>query len=206
MDTALAILLGIGLAASCGFRVFVPLLVAGIATSAGYLDVAAGFEWLGSTPALIGLAVAAVVEIGAFYIPWIDKALDAVATPAAVVAGAVVFAAVAVDLDPFVKWTLAVIAGGGSAAAVQGGTVLARLASTATTGGLANFAVNTIETIAGFVFSLLAIILPILTVVILATLIATMYYVGRRTLRRRSLPAPAGSPFGRSGRGRDNRA
>jgi hypothetical protein len=184
MDSALAVIVGVGLAASCGFRVFAPLLVVSGATNAGYLEVAAGFDWIGTWPAFVAFAVAAVVEIGAFYIPWLDHLLDAIASPVAVIAGAVLFAAVTVDLDPFLRWSLAIIAGGGSAAIVQGGTVLTRAASTATTAGLGNFIVNTIETMAGFLFSVLSIVVPVVAIVLLAAFSATMYYVGRRVLRR----------------------
>jgi hypothetical protein len=184
MDSALAVILGIGLAASCGFRVFAPLLVASAATHAGYLDVAQGFDWLGTWPATIAFAVAAAVEIAAFYIPWLDNLLDTIATPIAAIAGVVLFAAVAVDLDPFLKWSLAIIGGGGSAALVQGGTVLTRAASTSTTGGLANFVVSTFETAAGFFFSLMAIVVPVLTLILLVALVASMYYVRRRVLRK----------------------
>jgi hypothetical protein len=184
MESILAVIVGVGLAASCGFRVFVPFLVASIATQAGYLDVAQGFDWLGTWPATIAFAAAAVIEIAAFYIPWLDNLLDTIASPAAVIAGAVLFAAVAVDLDPFLKWTLAIIAGGGSAAIVQGGTVLTRAASTSTTAGLANFAINTIETAAGFAFSFMSLVVPILALVLLVLLIAGMYYSGRTALRR----------------------
>jgi hypothetical protein len=183
MDSVVGVILGIGLAASCGFRVFVPLLVASVATQAGYLDVGDGFDWLATWPATIAFGVAAVVEIGAFYIPWLDNLLDAIASPAAVVAGAVLFAAFAVDLDPFLKWMLAIIAGGGSAAIVQTGTVLTRAASTSTTAGLANFLVSTFETVAGFSFSLMAIVVPILTLILLIVLTAIMFYIGRRVLR-----------------------
>jgi hypothetical protein len=184
MDSVLGVILGIGLAASCGFRVFAPLLVVSAATNAGYLSLSEGFDWIGEWPALVAFAVAAAVEIAAFYIPWLDSLLDTIASPIAIVAGAVMFAAVAVDLDPFLKWSLAIIAGGGSAALVQGGTVLARVASTGTTGGLANFIVSTFETVAGFLFSLMAIVVPVLAVICLAILIAGMYYVGRHVLQR----------------------
>jgi len=184
MESILALVVGIGLAASCGFRVFAPLLVASAATHAGYLDVAQGFDWLGTWTATIAFAVAAAVEIGAFYIPWLDNLLDSIASPAAVIAGVVLFAAVAVDIDPFLKWSLAIIAGGGSAAIVQGGTVLTRAASTGTTAGLANFAVSTIETVAGFLFSLMAIAVPVLTLILLVALVAAMYYLSRRVLRK----------------------
>jgi hypothetical protein len=188
MDAAVAVMVGIGLAASCGFRVFAPLLVVSGASIAGYLDVADSFSWIGTWPALAGFAVAAIVEIGAFYVPWLDNLLDTIASPIAIIAGAVLFAAVAVDLDPFLRWSLAIIAGGGSAAIVQGGTVVTRAASTTTTAGLANLVLSTLETAAGFVFSLTAIVVPILTLNLLAVLVATMYYVGRRVLRQVSSP------------------
>ena len=107
------------------------------------------------------------MEIGAYYVPWLDNALDAIASPLSVVAGAILFAASVTGFDPFWQWSLAIIAGGGAAAMVQGGTVAARLASTATTGGLANFVVNTVETIFGAVFSVLAIVVPVVALVLL---------------------------------------
>jgi Domain of unknown function (DUF4126) len=184
MEATLAVLVGIGLAASCGFRVFIPLLVASAASHAGYLDVAQGFEWLGTWPATIAFAVAAVGEVAAFYVPLVDNLLDTIASPAAVIAGAVLFAAVAVDLGPFLHWTLAIIAGGGSAAAVQAGTVATRLTSTGTTFGLANFAVASLETAAGFAFSAMAIAVPVLATILLVALTAAMFFFGRRVLRR----------------------
>lgn len=183
MEHAIAILLGIGLAASCGFRVFTPLLVVSIAARSGYLHLAGGFDWMGTWPALIAFAVATVVEIGAYYIPWLDNALDVAASPVSVVAGTVLFAAMVADFDPLLQWSLAVIAGGGAAGVVQGGTVAARAASTVVTGGTGNSLVNTIETAAGFVFSVLSIIMPVLAVILLLVSIIALYYVGRRVLR-----------------------
>jgi hypothetical protein len=184
MDAALAVIVGIGLAASCGFRVFAPLLVVSGAALAGRLDLADGFSWIGTWPAFVAFAVAAIAEIGAFYVPWLDNLLDTIASPIAIVAGAALFAAVAVDLDPFLRWSLAIIAGGGSAAVVQGGTVLTRVASTGATAGFGNFIISTLETIAGFIFSIMSIVIPILTIVLLAVLVGTMYFIGRRVLKK----------------------
>jgi len=184
MDTVLAITLGICLAASCGFRVFAPLLVTSIAANAGFLNISDNFAWLGGTPSLVAFAIASAVEMGAFYIPWLDHALDVIASPIAVIAGAILFAAVAFDLDPFVKWALAIVAGGGSAAVVQGGTMVTRGGSTVTTGGLANFIVSTFENIAAIVFPMLSLILPLLTFAALVALIVAMYVAGRRLLRQ----------------------
>lgn len=193
MVTAFAILVGIGLAASCGFRVFVPMLVVSVAAHTGYLELAESFRWLGTLPALVAFAVASVVEIGAYYVPWLDNLLDTIATPIAMVAGTVLFAASVTDLDPFLQWSLAIIGGGGSAGIVQGATVVTRLASTATTGGLANFVFNTVETITGFVASILAIVVPILAVALMLTAVAIMVLIGRPILGR-LIALPTGPP------------
>jgi hypothetical protein len=183
VDFVLATLLGIGLAASCGFRVFAPLLVASVAAYSGYLNLTTGFEWLGTVPAISALAVATVIETLAYYIPWLDNLLDTIASPLAVVAGMVLFAASVTGLDPFLKWTLAIIAGGGSAAIVQGGTVFARGASTATSGGLANFVISTFELIASVFFPAVAIVVPLVAVILLAIVVGVMYYMARRLVR-----------------------
>jgi hypothetical protein len=83
------------------------------------------------------LGAAALAEILAYYVPGVDNLLDAVATPTAFVAGTVVSAAVMVDLPPILKWTAAVIAGGGVAGLTQGVTAMLRAKSTVLTGGSA---------------------------------------------------------------------
>ena len=115
METLLALCAGLGLAAACGFRVFVPLLVMSIAVHGGHLQVSQGMSWIGSTPALIAFSIATALEIGGYYVPWVDNFLDTVATPAAIVAGTIVTASMVTDVSPFLRWTLAVIAGGGIA-------------------------------------------------------------------------------------------
>src|SRR3982751_1473563 len=94
MDIVLSIALGIGLAAAAGFRVFLPLLATSIAAYTGHLHLSENFTWLGSMPALVMFAVAAVVEILAYYVPAVDNLLDTIMTPLALVAGTVLSAAV----------------------------------------------------------------------------------------------------------------
>jgi hypothetical protein len=136
MDSALAVIVGIGLAASCGFRVFVPLLVCSVAANAGYLELAEGFQWIGTWAAFAAFAVAATVEVAAYYVPWLDNLLDTIASPAGMIAGVILFAASVTDLDPLLHWSLALIAGGGAAGIVQGGTVVTRVAYTTSNGGV----------------------------------------------------------------------
>ena len=194
METLLSIGIGLGLAAACGFRVFVPLLVASIAARAGYLSLAAGFDWVGTEPALYAFATATVLEILAYYIPWLDNVLDAIATPAAVIAGMLVGAAVFTDLPPFLKWSLAIIAGGAAAGMVQGATGLLRLKSTALTGGLANPMVSTLELAGSLVTAVMALMVPVVALVLVAALcVAAFRLAGRILFGRRAKgdpPAP----------------
>jgi hypothetical protein len=182
MSTGLSVALGLGLAAAAGFRIFVPLLVMSIAGMSGHLPLSHGMAWIASLPALIAFATATVLEVGAYYVPWLDHALDVVATPMAVVAGAVVSASVMVDLPPLVKWGVALIAGGGAAGLVQGATMLARLKSSVTTAGLANPIVATFELVSSVVTSLLSLVVPILALLAVAGFCIAVFWVSHRVM------------------------
>ena len=166
LDLALSIALGVGLAAATGFRVFLPMLVVSAAAYTGYLPVGENFAWLGTPPALMMLGVAAVVEILAYYIPGVDNLLDTLATPAAVVAGTLVSAAVITDLPPMLKWTTAIIAGGGVAGLTQGVTALLRAKSTVLTGGVGNPVIATAELGGSLLVSLLALAAPLIALLV----------------------------------------
>src|SRR6185369_16496463 len=118
------------------FRVFLPMLIMSGAAYTGHLSLDDNFAWLGTLSALTMLSVAALAEVLAYYVPGVDNLLDSLATPAALVAGTVVSAAVMTDLPPMVKWATAVIAGGGIAGVMQSMTALLRAHSTVLTGGL----------------------------------------------------------------------
>jgi hypothetical protein len=166
METLLALCIGIGLSAACGFRIFVPLLVMSLAAASGHLELAEGFEWIGSPAAVTAFGIATALEIMAYYIPAVDNLLDTVATPAAAIAGTMITAAVITDMSPFLTWSLAAIVGGGSAATVQGVTSVTRLVSTGTTGGLGNPLVSTAEAAGATFLSLLTILLPVVAAVL----------------------------------------
>lgn len=172
METALSIAIGIGLSAACGFRIFVPLLMMSIASLSGYLHLSPGFDWIGTYPALIAFGTATILEVAAYFVPVLDHALDTITSPVAVVAGTIATASVVTDLAPFLRWTLALIAGGGIAGIVQGSTVLLRAKSSAFTGGIGNPVVSTGELLAAMGTALLAIILPVVCIALIAILIA----------------------------------
>lgn len=173
----LSLCIGIGLSAACGFRVFIPLLVMSIASYSGHLQLASGFEWIGTPVALTTFSLATALEITAYYVPWLDNALDSIATPAAAIAGTVVMASMVADVSPYLKWSLAVIAGGGAATLVQGATVLVRGVSTATTAGLANPLFATIELGGSVATSVLAILSVPTALLVLA---AVLFFTGRK--------------------------
>jgi Domain of unknown function (DUF4126) len=168
-DLGLSIVLGVGLAAATGFRVFLPMLIVSVASYTGHLSLGESFAWLGTPAALTMLGAAALAEIAAYYIPGVDNLLDALATPAAFVAGTIVSAAVMTDLPPTVKWPAAIIAGGGVAGITQGVTAALRANSTVFTGGVGNLVLATLELGGALLVSLLALAAPVaaLAVVIL---------------------------------------
>lgn len=180
-DWIVSACLGVGLAACCGFRVFVPMLVAGLATKLGVIGTMSGFEWISSWPALFLLGSATVFELGAYYVPWLDNVLDTIAGPAAIVAGTVLSTSFLQIDSPVLDWGLGLMLGGGSAGLIQAGTSLLRLGSTATTGGLANPVVSTAENAASFGFSILAVLLPLVCIVLI---IIMLIYIASRLARR----------------------
>lgn len=189
METIAALGMGLGLAAACGLRVFVPLLIVGLATKLGLMSPGQGFEWVASWPALLALTTASLLEVCAYYVPWLDHALDTVATPAAAIAGALMTASqlgIAAPgaglLEHAAKLVGGGLAGGGLAGMIQVSTVGVRGLSTMTTAGLGNAIVATVENIGAIVLSVLAIIVPAL--IGLAIAVVCLLLV-RRWLRRR---------------------
>jgi hypothetical protein len=141
-----------------------------LASLSGQLHLSSGFAWIGSYYATIAFGTATVVEVLGYYIPWLDHVLDIVATPAAIIAGTIATASLVTDMSPFLKWTLALIAGGGIAGLVQGSTVALRAKSSVSTAGIGNPLVSTLELVGSIITALLAIVVPILCLILIALL------------------------------------
>ena len=183
MELLLSVALGIGLSAAVGMRVFAPFAVMSVAALTGQLDLSDGFAWIGTYEALVLLSVATLIEILSYYIPWVDNLLDTIATPAAILAGAIATASVVTDISPMMRWTLAIIAGGGTAGIIQMGTTWVRGLSSVTTGGLGNFVVSTGEWMGALTVATFAVLFPLLVVIFVAILILAIV---RRASRHRS--------------------
>jgi hypothetical protein len=182
-DVALSIVLGVALAGATGFRVFLPMLIVSGAAYTGHLQLDNSFAWLGTPSALIMLTVAAVAEVLAYYVPVIDNLLDVVAAPAAFIAGTVLSAAVMTDMPPMVKWTAAVVAGGGVAGFTRGLTGILRAHSTVLTGGLGNFVISTAELGGAVLISFLALAAPIAAIALVALFLLVAISLFRRLFR-----------------------
>jgi len=191
MDTVeiiFSVFLGIGLAAAVGFRVFLPLLVLSLAGFYDYIPLNESWAWAGSLTAVITLGVATLVEIFGYYIPWFDNVLDTIAIPLAAIAGTAVMMATVSELSPVVTWALAIIAGGGTATAIKGNTSAIRLTSSATTGGIGNPIVATVETATSTVMSLLSVFIAPLAFLFVLFIFFGIYKFYKK-LRKKDSPS-----------------
>ena len=179
-ETILSIFLGIGLAASVGFRIFLPLFALSLAAYFDVWQLNENWEWVGSMAAIITFGVATMVEVLAYFIPWLDNLLDSFAIPMAALAGTAVMVSTVSNLDPVITWTLAIIAGGGTATAIKGASATGRLASTASTGGMANPVIGLVETGTAAVVTTASIFAPILAVFLVLIILTIIYRLYRK--------------------------
>lgn len=171
MDILLALCLGVALSAACGFRVFIPPFALSLAANYGNLDLASQLDWLESPVSVIALGIATIVEILAYYIPVVDNVLDTIEIPTAIAFGTILTGANLGEVDPLLQWTLAVIAGGGTAGIIESATSITRLASTGVTGGMGNFLLATMEALSAAVLSILALTVPFLAIALVIGLV-----------------------------------
>ncbi|WP_221413118.1 DUF4126 domain-containing protein [Dysgonomonas sp. 521] len=182
----LSAFIGIGLAAATGFRVFLPMFFVSLASYMGWIDVIHNnsLSWMAELPTLITTGVATVVEILAYYIPYIDHLLDTLSVPLATIAGSVLFASQFAGLESFPQWALVLIAGGGTAAAVSSAFAGTRVASTATTGGIGNPVVSTTETAGAAVMTGVSLIAPVIAFILVIVLLYFVFRIGRKIWRK----------------------
>lgn len=188
-------LMGIGLAAACGFRVFLPLLVVGVFGRMGWVEILPSFSWLASWPGITCLAVATVLETGAMFVPWLDSALTAMATPFAILAGAFLATTVTEGQSTLYQYVIPIIAGGATAGVIHGVTTAVKGVSSAVTGGSANPLVALGELFAAIVTTILAVVVPVLLVLLATAFVVAAGWFVMRWRRRRTMDGmPATKP------------
>ncbi len=181
MELIISLLIGIGLSATSGFRLFLPFLVISIASLTGYLDLTPSFQWIGTYPALTVFAVATLLEILSYLFPIIDNLLSSVSIPFAMIAGTIITASVLVEVSPLLTWSLAIIAGGGASLTTKTTSTLLHAGSTAVSGGTANPLLSILETLYSVVMAVVSIIAPVLIIFFFGFIV----WVGTRIMRKR---------------------
>lgn len=180
MELLISLLIGISLSAAAGFRLLVPFLAMSLAALFGHFPLAPELAWVGTFPALEALTVGLLLEVLAYYIPWLDHLLDMITLPLSMIAGTLITAAFAVHLDPFLQWSLAIVAGGGAAVAAKAVSGSSRLTSSLITGGFMNFIVATVELLGAIALSSAALLLPKIALVIVIILMVVLGWQGYR--------------------------
>jgi len=167
------IAMGIALSACAGFRVFIPMLAGALAGHFNIISLPADMQWLSSWPAIACFGTAAIAEVGAYYIPFVDNLLDTIATPLSIGAGTVLASSILpiAGQEPLVRWGIGLLAGGSVAGTIQMGTGLLRLFSSKATLGTGNAVVATTENAAAISVTTLSFFIPVIVAVLLIALI-----------------------------------
>jgi len=187
-ETLSAAAMGIALSACCGFRVSIPMLIAGLSARFNMFQFSDSFTWLASTPALLSLGTASVLEIAAYYIPFIDNLLDSIAAPLSMLAGTLVATSLLPIDHEWLKWIVGIIAGGGGAGLIASGAGLLRLFSSKATLGTGNAVVATTENVSAIGGSILSLLIPVFTAIIF--IIIFIYLMKKIIKNFRTSPPP----------------
>jgi len=145
LETLLSIALGLSLAATCGLRAFLPLgMISGLA-AAGWMDLPAALEWMGSPVALLCFWTATVAEMVGDKVPLVDHAMDILGTAVRPAAGAIAGTALVAGADPLVTCVFGLAGGAAVAGTTHLGKAGLRAGSTGTTLGTGNTAISVVE-------------------------------------------------------------
>lgn len=177
--------IGVSLAAATGFRIFMPLFLLSLGCRLELFQVGDELSWAGSPTVLAATSVAMILEIAGYYIPFIDNILDSLSIPLATIAGTLLFAIQFTDISPFLRWAMAIIARGGTAATIS--TVLASMRATSSIGtaGLGNFLIASLETIGSTILTILALFIPFMAIIVVIGLFYFFWQFGKKQLLKK---------------------
>ncbi len=185
-DLVFAAIAGTAIAAACGLRAFLPLLALGAGVRLGFLHVVPAGAWIASTPALIALAWATVLELAADKVPALDHALDVVATVLRPLAAAVAGWCTFVGVHPALAVAASVILGAG-AMSVHVTKAKVRLGSSVLTLGAANPVISFVEDALALGIAAVSVLAPLAALAAVVLLVWALLRVFRRP---RALAAP----------------
>ncbi len=181
--TISAVALGIALSACCGFRVFIPLLITSITVYNHWFVLPGNMHWMGSGFSVACFAAASVIEVGAYYFPFLVNILDTVAAPLAVAAGTMLAHALIPfpEGEPFLRWVMAFVAGGATAGTIHIGTGIWRLFSTKATLGTGNPVLATGENAAAIAGAIASFFIPLIMSIVMLLIVGWFAYQGNHT-------------------------
>lgn len=185
MELLSGLLSSLGLSGAAGLNAYVPLLLVGLLSRTGVMNLNEPFHLLGNPWVLLAIAVIGLLDFVGDKIPGIDTALHLVGGIVNTAAGAVLFAAQTgvADVPPALSLALGVIVAGG----VHATRTAVRPVATATTGGLGNPVVSTLEDGTSLLLAVLAVFAPVLAVLLLAAVVFVGYRLWGRLRRHRAL-------------------
>lgn len=174
LGTALGSLLAaFGLSGAAGLNAWLPLFASALLARLDVVELAAPFDELTSTSALVVLGVLTTADFVGDKIPVVDHVLHAVGTVIAPASGAVLFTG-QTGLETDLPTLAAVLLGGATAGSIHAARAAIRPASTAATGGLGNPVLSLGEDVGALVLVAAAFVVPLLAVVLLVLLLLAL--------------------------------
>jgi hypothetical protein len=183
MDAASQYALAYALTTSAGIRALLPLALVSIAAHFGYVHPPQPFDWLGSTNVTLVLIGIALLELFADKIPLLDHGLHFVQVLTKPAAAAILVAGTAHPQSHNVLVGLMAV-GALNALGVHAFTSSVRVASTATTGGIANPLISTFEDVAAIAVTVLAFLTPFIAAALCIIGALILFRLARGTYRR----------------------
>ncbi len=183
LDSALGSLLAaFGLSGAAGLNAWLPLFASALVARFDVVELAAPFDDLTSTPALVLLGVLTAVDFVGDKIPVVDHVLHLVGTIVAPASGAILFVG-QTGLETDLSTLAAVLLGGATAGSLHAARAAVRPVSTATTGGLGNPVLSLGEDAGSLLLVVAAFVLPVVALILVLALAAGLLVALRRFRR-----------------------
>jgi len=182
-----ALFTAFGLAGAAGLNAYIPLMTVAVLGRLGVIQLAAPYDEITKTWALIVIGLFLVVEVAVDKIPGIDHVNDIVQSFVRPAAGAVLFGASTGAIESIPAW-VSIVCGLLIALSVHATKAAARPAVNATTLGVGAPVVSVIEDVVSTVTSITAVLLPYLVLLCLLAMVIGLVWLWRKKRVRSRVP------------------
>ena len=186
LTTILSLFLGIGLAASSGFKVFLPLFLTSFLAFLDFdlISITEDVVWLKNPIVLFVIGIFTILEISIYFIPFVDNRMDKVKVPLSFITGALVMKATFMLSSSSAGWIISFVFGGFLAMFFSYICAIVRRITTITTRGAGNFLVNIAELSVVLLLTSISILASPLAFLIIVFLIILSYMALNRLEKR----------------------